>query len=249
MAIKKSTASTRVAPAHQQQQAAARSEPSENTSDRIRAFLASMRLLQGSSVKEEPYDGRAAIERIAVQCQGKGSAPPDVELNAKACADILAFLRSSEPAAHFTRGATGALSRPNWWDDPADAPSHVCGLQEVLYALECHARDEQASEEGAGEGRRPPVAIADRLPQVDAEQEDGALDMDTMDTIERRLHDVKEIIWRVCGVIVCVQAKLGAEGEITDEMNALEVAHEQLKNLADEDIDVLVLAPVSEVQS
>jgi hypothetical protein len=104
--------------------------PSEATSDRIRAFLASMRPLRGSDAAgcDEYQRGRALIERLALS--GFEQEPPSLRLNAAQCADVLNFLARSEPVE--PRG---------WWRDPRDAPSHVVGHHLVLWALEDSLRE------------------------------------------------------------------------------------------------------------
>ena len=109
--------------------AATRPAPSDDTTDRIRAFLDSMQRLRGCATHQAYDDGRATVVWIGAQCQGKGSAMPDVDLSAKACADVLRYLGGSEP-----------VNPPTFWDDPPDAASPSCGLQAVLYALECNMR-------------------------------------------------------------------------------------------------------------
>jgi hypothetical protein len=92
----------------------------DDTSRRILAFLASVVPYSGQT--DAHYRGRAVIERMAV-----GAAETDYPaccLTAEQCADVLHFLATVQPREPRT-----------WWDDPKDAPSHVCGYHAVLAAL------------------------------------------------------------------------------------------------------------------
>ena len=107
---------------------------SDQTADRIRAFLMSVRPLQGVADIEggEKYQrGRALIERMALSA--KEEEDPTIVLSPQHCADVLSFLRNIEPLAPRT-----------WWEDPADAPSHVVGFVFVLRTLECSLRSKEA---------------------------------------------------------------------------------------------------------
>jgi hypothetical protein len=49
---------------------------------------------------------------------------PEVRLSVAECADVLRFMSSVEPFEPRT-----------WWQDPADAPSHLVGFHIVLQTL------------------------------------------------------------------------------------------------------------------
>jgi hypothetical protein len=123
----KATARARV-PKPAAGRAADRPPPADYTDDtgpRILAFLASMRPLRGALVADgEDYQrGREVIELLAARSRDTDS--PGITLSVRQCADALHFLAQIEPTDPQT-----------WWKDPKDAPSHVCGLQMVLLALE-----------------------------------------------------------------------------------------------------------------
>lgn len=109
--------------------AVAKQPPSEATSDRIRAFLASMRPLRGcdAASREEYQLGRALIERLALSARDDDY--PTLRLTAEQCADVLNFLSRSEP-----------IEEEGWWQDDQDGPSHLCGFYEVIIALETSLR-------------------------------------------------------------------------------------------------------------
>lgn len=224
MATKQSTASTRAASAHQQQQAAARPQPksSEGTAERIRAFLSSVRPIEDIGIDYGYISGRDAIEGLAASCPGgAGADRPTLQLTTQQAANVVEFLWESRPRQPAT-----------WWAEPTDGPNHVCGWQEVMFSLERCLEAAAGREVARGGG------------------EQAAAELDAK-MLERRLSEIKTSIWRACGVIACVMAKLGAGGEdgIPDAMNALEMVHQQLSKLADTDIDTAVREPASEVQS
>lgn len=96
----------------------------DETSRRLMAYLASMGPLRGCVHDEPHYQmGRAAIERMAMMAMGTDY--PPATLTAAQCADVLHFIRMSEP-----------LQPLGWWDDPEDAPSHLVGFVIVLCVLE-----------------------------------------------------------------------------------------------------------------
>lgn len=103
---------------------------SERTGDRIRAFLASMRPLDGSGAGDdkEYHRGRSLIERLALSATEEDD--PTLRLGAAQCADVLNYLGRSEP-----------IEERDWWKDPRNAPNHVIGYEMVLRALERSLRD------------------------------------------------------------------------------------------------------------
>jgi hypothetical protein len=113
---------------------------SDDTDDRVRAFVAALQPLGGLAVAEmfpEYSRGRALIERVAQRAKGKGDAPLAATLSPSECADVLRFISQSEP-----------IEPENWWQDPKGAPSHLVGFIEVLQAIEKNLRANTA-------GRRP----------------------------------------------------------------------------------------------
>jgi hypothetical protein len=98
----------------------------EETAQRIRAYLASVRPLRDSAdlPGSEPYQsGRSLIERLALSA--RGTEAPTLRLTAAQCADVVHFVRCSEP-----------LERSTWWSDPKRGPSHWVGFIFVLEAVE-----------------------------------------------------------------------------------------------------------------
>jgi hypothetical protein len=96
---------------------------SDDTDARIRAFLASMQcLFDEDEVYEGFHRGRSVIERIARSATGADD--PKIRLSLNNCRDVLHFLAQVQPREPI-----------GWWKDPEDAPSHVVGLQLVLFAL------------------------------------------------------------------------------------------------------------------
>jgi hypothetical protein len=103
----------------------------DNTRDRIRAFIHSMRPLRGVAdlAQDDDYQcGRALLERLADSAEGEDY--PALRFNTEQCAQVCMYLRSIEP---FAPG--------NWWDDPEGAPSHTCGFQFVVGAIADSLRD------------------------------------------------------------------------------------------------------------
>jgi hypothetical protein len=99
---------------------------SDNTADRMRAFVSSMRPMQGiAGLGSEPryHEGRSLIERMALSASGEGM--PALRLTSRQCADVLYFVRSSEP-----------MRPANWWKDPIAGPSHLVGYVMVLETIE-----------------------------------------------------------------------------------------------------------------
>lgn len=95
---------------------------SDNTADRIRAYLASARPMRGVAdlAGDDRYQrGRSVIERMALSAPG--TEMPTLKLTAAQCADVLYFVARVEP-----------VEPRAWWEDPDDAPSHLCGLMFVL---------------------------------------------------------------------------------------------------------------------
>src|SRR5580700_11009502 len=93
--------------------ARAYSDPSEDTADRIRAYLASVCPLSGCDVSaartytgaDDYYQrGRSLIERLALSA--RGTHDPTLQLTATQAADVLYFIHNSEPIAPRT-----------WWVD------------------------------------------------------------------------------------------------------------------------------------
>ena len=107
---------------------------SDQTADRIRAFLMSVRPLRGASHVadlDEYQRGRVTIERMANASHDTDE--PDFVVTHSEAADVLKFLTWTEP-----------FEPSNWWTDPEDAPSHVCGLGFVLRTLERSLRSKEA---------------------------------------------------------------------------------------------------------
>jgi hypothetical protein len=102
---------------------------SEDTADRIRAYLASVRPLRGVEFEDTPYQrGRSLIEQLALSADG--TEQPTLRLSTLECADVVFFVAKSEP-----------IQDRNWWLEPTDAPSHLVGLKFVLGAVEASLRD------------------------------------------------------------------------------------------------------------
>ncbi len=91
-------------------------EVNEHTDRRIRAYLASVRPERGSDLgaNDEYERGRAAIERLALSAHDTGD--PTLQLSETQGADVLYFVRCSEP-----------LEERTWWQDPKSGPSHLVG--------------------------------------------------------------------------------------------------------------------------
>ena len=108
---------------------------SDKTADRIRAFLMSVRPLRDALPAADQQDayqlGRVTIERMANASQGTDD--PDIVVTLSEAADVLSFLSWIEP-----------FEPSNWWADPENAPSHVCGLEFVLRTLERSLRSREA---------------------------------------------------------------------------------------------------------
>ena len=108
---------------------------SDKTADRIRAFLMSVRPLRDASPVADQQDayqlGRVTIERMANASLGTDD--PDIVVTLSEAADVLSFLSWIEP-----------FEPRNWWTDPENAPSHVCGLEFVLRTLERSLRSGEA---------------------------------------------------------------------------------------------------------
>lgn len=114
-------------------QAAAPTETgySDDTAPRIRSYLAHVRPLRGVAGVggSEPYQrGRSLIERLALSAHSTDD--PTMRLSPLQCADVVHFVRHSEP-----------VTPRAWWSEPADAPSHLVGLCFVLDAVETSLRD------------------------------------------------------------------------------------------------------------
>ena len=181
--------------------AATRPAPSEETFDRIRAYLDSMRRLQGCATSSTYEAGRAAIIWIGAQCRGNESAMPNVELSGKACADILDFIGGSEP-----------LEPATWWDDPPDAASPVCGLQAVLYAVECNMR-----------------ALAPAATSPDQAEPDNKAETPSISEIERSVDRARVVVH------MCAFALDAGESDLELlSAKALQRVGEELDELTDE---------------
>lgn len=114
---------------------------SEDTADRIRAYLASMRPLRGADLSDEEgfQRGRGVIERLALSAWGTDA--PAMVLSVRQCADVVRFLRGVEP-----------IDPVDWWQDPDDRPSHVVGFAFILEAIEeCLRRQLDVRHERGGE--------------------------------------------------------------------------------------------------
>lgn len=172
-------------------------EPSETTTDRIRAFLATMRPLRGSAIAgDEQYEsGRSIIERVALSTEDMER--PTLHLTPDQCADVLNFLSRSEP-----------VEPEGWWRDPEDAPCHVAGLFLLLGALEDSLRGEQPQQQGA------PVAssaTAEQILAVVDEQQDSLIN------VESTIRCIKAKAQLECdelmGALELVETELGRIGE------------------------------------
>lgn len=98
----------------------------DDTGPRIRAFIRSMRLLDGCTLSSEELDsyarGLVALELLAET--SKGCLSPKRKLTVEECADI----------AHFISWVTPKAPK-GWWDDPDNAPSRACGLMFIMQAV------------------------------------------------------------------------------------------------------------------
>jgi|SRR5579883_891261 len=107
--------------------------PTDRTDNRIRAFLASMRSTRDVDYRDDIAEanarGRSYIERLAISADGDDM--PRMRLTAGEMADVLSFLRCSEP-----------VDLKGWWSDTYDGPSWICGYHAVLGALEQSLRGE-----------------------------------------------------------------------------------------------------------
>jgi len=101
----------------------------DDTAPRILAYLASVRPLKGwDSSEDERYQlGRSLIVQLAMNARADDW--PALRMSADQCADLLYFVRSSEP--HKPAG---------WWKDPEHGPSHLVGFVFVLHAIEQNLR-------------------------------------------------------------------------------------------------------------
>lgn len=97
---------------------------SEDTADRIRAFLSSVRPKRdaGDYPADVFEDVRPLIERVALSARGEG--PPTARLSLAQCADVLELFTMMEP-----------IDAEHWWEDPKGSPSHLCGFLFVLDTL------------------------------------------------------------------------------------------------------------------
>jgi hypothetical protein len=90
------------------------------------AYVASMRPLRGVADVEgrvEYQRGRSLIQRLGISATGDGM--PTLALSPRDCADILYFMHYSEP-----------VESERWWEDPAQGPSHVLGMNIALQVIE-----------------------------------------------------------------------------------------------------------------
>lgn len=95
----------------------------EETSARIRAYVAALIPLRGCAVSESWHRGRGIVEEFALSCEGADE--PRKPLTLEECADVLAFMHHSEP-----RDVEAFHANED------DVPNVQCGLMEVLIALE-----------------------------------------------------------------------------------------------------------------
>jgi len=101
----------------------------------------------------------------------------------------------SKSAAMLTTwaAASRSVNPPTFWDNPPDAPSPSCGLQAVLYALECNMR---AMAEAA------PAST----PRSDAED---------AQSIEARTREAERKLGRARAVVfVCAEALDGGDSDL-----------------------------------
>jgi hypothetical protein len=96
---------------------------SDDTAERLRAFLASIRPRRDVEFSDDEflYQGRALIEQLAASSIECGM--PTLRLTRKQCVTVLEFMSSCEP-----------IDLKNWWLDK-NSISHVCGYMKVLQAL------------------------------------------------------------------------------------------------------------------
>lgn len=94
----------------------------DSTANRLRAFSASMQPIVDDAI-EQRIPGMLLIERLAYSAQGDNL--PTLRLSIEECAELVTFIRASEPVAPR-----------NWWKDPSDTPSQVCGFYNLLMILE-----------------------------------------------------------------------------------------------------------------
>ena len=106
--------------------------PNDCTDNRLRAYLSSMarpRDIESyqDHIEEANVRGRSLIERLAIGVENDDE--PRLRLTAAQVADVLSFIRCSEP-----------VDLEGWWKDTYDGPSWVCGYYAVLKALEASLR-------------------------------------------------------------------------------------------------------------
>ncbi len=104
---------------------------SEQTADRIRAYLASVHVPDdlGSATADYAWEqGRKLIERMAQSA--KDLMAPSVRLSIEECADMLQFVQFVQP-----------IKPCEFWKDPKDAPSQVVGYDFVLMTIEASLRE------------------------------------------------------------------------------------------------------------
>jgi hypothetical protein len=95
---------------------------SDRTDRRIRAYLASVELRDGSADDLAGYyRGLVTIEALARSANDED--PPSRRLLLREAADVLTFVRNSTP-----------VSETDWWADRDDRPSPVCGMVFVMDA-------------------------------------------------------------------------------------------------------------------
>lgn len=115
--------------------------PQDRTDARLRAYVASVESMSGTA-EEDRERGAVLIERLAASAQGSDS--PALQLTPEECADVLAWMADRQP-----------VDPDSWWQDPKDAPSHLCGFYMLLQALEHSLAAAEEPDEAANAAQSP----------------------------------------------------------------------------------------------
>lgn len=170
----------------------------DRTDGRIRAYLASMRPLRGSSGEnsDEYRRGRSLIERMAVGVEGCDR--PELRLTPAECADVLYFFALSEP-----------IEPREWWHDPEDAPSPVVGHQLVVGVLEDSLRADMSTPAAAQS--RP--ATAEQILAVVDKYQDQLLNLESFAGCIKAKVEAECEGLRLVGAIELLEHELARIGE------------------------------------
>jgi hypothetical protein len=97
----------------------------DDTAPEIRAYLARVRPKRDSDLgnEDEYHRGRGLIEPLAISTEGRDG--PSLRLTAAQCADIVYFIRNSEP-----------IEPETWFTEPDDEPNHHVGYDVVMEVIE-----------------------------------------------------------------------------------------------------------------